>query len=31
MPLEQTQRRSGDGHAIGLGQERLECQDLAVE
>jgi hypothetical protein len=31
MPLEQTQRGRGDGHAIGLRQERLEGQDLAVE
>jgi hypothetical protein len=31
IPLEQTQRGRGDRHAIRLGQERLECQDLAVE
>jgi hypothetical protein len=31
MPLEQTQSGRGDGHAIRLSQERLECQDLAVE
>jgi hypothetical protein len=31
MPLEQPQRGCGDEHAIRLGQERLECQNLAVE
>lgn len=31
MPLEQTQRGRRDGDSIRFSQERLECQDLAVE
>jgi hypothetical protein len=31
VPFEQTQCGRGDRHAIRFNQERLECQDLAVE